>query len=383
MTKSRSSLEDQLPKRRWLWIILSVGTLIAVLTLLWDAEDTIDVSARAIPPAAPVISVIEAARAPAQASVSVFAELRPRWDAEIRTAVSGRIVTVYDNALSGARVTKGTPLFTIQRTRFETAVATAEVTLEQSRLDVLQAENQVAIAERQFARDEVDPPNELALNLPQLRIAKRALAAAEAQLIEARRQLADTDVTAPFSGIVTQRMASLGQTVSAGEALLHLSDDQQFELVAELSQTEWSLLNHPVTGRKAHLFHRNGQKLGKARIRQGGGFLDPNTRQIRVFLDVSDDEAAILSGDFLRVVFAGRILDNTLTLPDAALTRAGFIWFVDSDNVLVRHEPDVLFRIEDKIVIAAPNGADVWKVATTPLTSFLPGQRVTPQQSEG
>lgn len=379
MTNRSSSRESEPPKRRWLWIVLSIGALIGVWTLLWDTVDTVEVSERAARPVAPVVSVIEVDRGRAQAKISVFAELRPRWDADIRAAVSGRIVEVHNAALAGTHVKQGTPLFTVQRTRFETAVAVAEVTLEQSRLDLLQAQNRVAVAKRQFERNDADPPNDLALNLPQLRIATRALEAAEAQLIEARLQLADTEVTAPFSGIVTQRLASLGQTVSVGETLLRLSDDQHFELVAELSQDEWSMLDHPVNGRYAELMHRNGQKLARARIRQGGGYLDPDTRQVRVFLDVSNAEAAVLSGDFLRVVFEGRAIENTLTLPDAALTRAGFVWLIDADNLLMRHQPDILFRSENEFVIAAPEGAGTWKVATAPLASFLPGQRVTPK----
>ncbi len=369
--------------RRWLWILLSVGALLAVLTLLWEVEDTADVAGRAEPPSAPIVSVILVERAKAQASISVFAEIKPRWDAQIRAAVSGRIVRVYDTALSGTRVMEGTPLFAIQRTQFETAVAEAEVALEQSRLSLMQAKNQVAIAERQFERDSSEPPNELALKLPQLRIAERGLKAAEMQLQAARRQLADTEVIAPFSGFVTDRMASLGQTVTAGEALLHLSDDQQFELVANLSQTEWGMLEHPLAGKAARLYHRDGQALGVARIRQGGGFLDPDTRQVRVFLDVLKSDATVLSGDFLQIVFKGRALENTLTLPDGSVTRDGHVWFVNDGNTLQRHQPHIQFRSDGTVTIAAPEGVGPWRLAQTPLASFLPGQRVTPVAAGG
>lgn len=374
--------EAQPPKRRWLWLFLSIVTLLAVLTLLWDVEDTADVTERAAKPNAPLVSVIQVDRAETHARVSLFAELRPRWDAEIRAAVAGRIVAVRDAALAGTRVSEGTPLIVIERTQFETAVASAEVAVEQSRFALLQAQNQVTVARRQFERDGVEPPTELALNIPQLRIAERSVSAAETQLVAARQQLSDTEVTAPFSGFVTQRLVSLGQTVAAGEPLLRLSDDRQFELIAELNQEEWALLDHPVAGRDAQLYHRNGQALGLARIRQGGGFLDPDTRQVRVFLDVEGADAALLSGDFLRIVFSGRSLQNTLTLPDAALTRAGYIWFVSKDNLLQRVEPTVLFRSDSTVTIAAPEGTGPWQVAIAPLASFLPGQRVTPHMAK-
>lgn len=369
--------------RRWLFIVLSVVVLGAVGVVLFEAEDTVDVSRSAAPPPAQVVSVLEVVAQDSEAQVSVFAELRPRWNAEIRAAVSGRILNVHDAALAGTRVTAGTPLFEIERSQYLTAVAAAENAVEEAHLARLRAENNVTVARRQFARDGAEPPNDLALHLPQLRIAERSVASAQAQLAAARQQLADTTVTAPFSGFVTRRMASLGQTVAAGEDLVTLSDDSHFELTAELSQTDWALLIHPVAGTTARISHRDGRPLGTARVRQGGGYLDPQTRQVRIFLEVSDPVAGVLAGDFLRVTFDGRAIADTLTLPETALTRSGHIWFVDADDLLVRKIPDILFRNDGTITIAVPDIPAPWRVAKTPLASFLPGQRVAPQLVEG
>lgn len=381
-----TELKMETPARRgrqWLWLLLSVAVLAAVVLLLSETEDTADVERAAGPPPAPTVTVLTVAPAPARAVVPVYAELRPRWDAELRSAVSGRILAVHDGALAGARVAQGAPLFSVEKTRYETAVAAARMTLEEAKLTLLRARNNVTVAERQFARDGASPPNDLALRLPQLRIAERNAASAQAQLQAALRELENTEVAAPFSGIVTRRMASLGQTVSPGEPLLHLSDDRQFEITAELSQDDWKLLEQPVSGQAAELFHRNGQPLGQARIRQGGGFLDQKTRQMRIFLEVTEPQEAVLAGDFLRVDFRGRKLANTLTLPESTLTRAGHVWLVDGDNRLQRLAPDILFRSGGSITIAAPGGPGPWRVARTPLASFLPGQRVSPQTAEG
>lgn len=373
------------PARRWLFIALAVVTLGVVTVLLLGTEDTVDVSRSDAPASAQLVSVLTVEAAEASAQVSVFTELRPRWNAEIRAAVSGRILTVHDAALAGTRVAAGTPLFQIERSQYETAVSAAQMALEEAKLARLRAENNVTVARRQFQRDGVEPPNDLALHLPELRIAESAVASATAQLAAARQQLADTEITAPFAGFVTARAASLGQTVGAGEDLLTLSDDSRFELTAELSQANWALLKHPIAGGTARLFHRDGRPLGTAHIRQGGGFLDPQTRQIRVFLEVSDPANGVLAGDFLRVTFDGRSIADTLTLPETALTRAGYIWLVDGDDLLVRYTPEILFRADGTITIARPDVQGLsgpWQVAKTPLASFLPGQRVTPQPVE-
>lgn len=374
-----SARAEPAPRRRWLWIGLATLVLLAVLAMVWEAEDTADVTASDLPAPAPIVTIVAAVPAETTATVTAFAELRPRWDAEIRAAVSGRITQVHDAALAGERVAAGTPLFSIERTQYETAVAAAELNLEEARLGLWRAENGVTLARAEFDRAGAEPPNELALRLPQLRIAERTVASAEVQLEAARRRLGDTEVRAPFSGFVTKRMASLGQTVATGEPLVQLSDDRQYELIVELSQDEWALLDHPIAGREVRLYHRDGTALGSARIREGGGFLDPQTRQPRIFLEVENPGAGVLAGDFVRVAFDGRRIADTLTIPESALARTGHIWFVDTDDLLVRVEPDILFRTDGRLTIAAPRGAETWRIATTPLVSFLPGQRVSPR----
>lgn len=365
-------------KWRWVWIFVSLAFLATVLVILSEAENTADVSRTEPPQAAPVVTVQEVSFKEVNATISAYAELRPHWDADIRSAVSGRILEVYDEALAGARVQKGARLFSIEKTQFQTTVASAELSLENARLALLRAQNSMAVALRQFERDGTKPPTDLAIHLPQVRIAERTVASAKAQLQAAQRELENTEITAPFSGFVTKRSASLGQTVNAGETLVHLSDDRQFELMVELSQADWELLDHPIAGKTAEVFHRDGRLLGQARIRQGGGFLDKATRQVRVFLEVHNPSETMLAGDFLKVVFHGRSISNTLAIPEAALSRAGYVWMVDRKNQLRRFRPDILFRTENTISVFPPQGSGPWNIVKTPLASFLPGQRVTP-----
>lgn len=378
----QTNRDSSKPRRRRLWVVLSLVALVGVVVLLFSTEDTANVARTNSPPALPIVTVLNTTSAEAVATVSAFTELRPRWDSEIRAAVSGRIITVHDAALAGRRIEAGAPLFSIEKTPYKTALAAAELNVEQAKLALLHAKNDAVSAREEADLLNVSEPNELVLRLPQVRIAERTLASAEAQLADARRQLADTDITAPFSGIVTNRMASLGQTVAVGEALIHLSDDRRYELAVELNETDWALLEHPVTAQKARLFHRNGAPLGEARIRQGGGYLDKQTRQPRIFLEIENPNADLVAGDFIRVEFTGRTIANTLTIPEAALTRAGHVWTVDADDLLVRNTPKILFRTDGALVIAAPNGAGPWRVATTPLASFLPGLQVAPQSTE-
>lgn len=357
---------------------LSLLVLGAVVAVILMTEDTVDVTQSDAKPAPPSVSVLVVEAAAQRAEVSSYAELRPQWSAQISAAVSGKILKVHDSALAGTRVAVGEPLITIDSSQYETAVAAAELALEEAKLARLRAENRVVIARKQFQREGADAPNELALHLPELRIANRSVVSAQAQLAAARQGLANTVVKAPFSGFVVARSASLGQTVSQGDALLRLADDTRYELELKLSQDDWALLQQPVAGQIARLVDRTGAQVGEARIRNGGGFLDQDTRQIRVFLEVSAPSDSLLAGAYLRVIIDGQVFEDAVTLPATALTRAGHLWRVDAQNKLVRFAPEILFRTEQTITFAPPDGPGPWRFARVPLAAFLPGQDVTP-----
>lgn len=382
-----SNLKEKKPNgpilRRWIGIGTAIGLFAFVILFLTWSEDTAEVTLVDGARSAQPVSVITLEAGEVRAEVSAFAEVRPQWDAEIRAAVSGRIIEVAPEALAGSRVEAGADLVRIEPAPYAAAVANAELALEEARLGHLTAQNHVTVARRQFERDGTEPPNELALRIPHLRIAERQLDAAQSQLNAARRQLADTRVTAPFSGYVTARAVSPGQTVSAGEPLLRISDNARFELTAELSQDDWQLLAHPVEGGEAELYLQDDEIAGVARIRRGGGYLDPDTRQMRIFLEIEDPPETVLSGDFLRVVFNGRPIPEAVLIPESAITREGDVWIVDDAGFLHRIEPNILFRTGSNVAIAAPDERGVWRVAVTPLASFLPGQQVSPVEREG
>lgn len=370
--------------RRWLWILLALVVLGAVLTFLDSAEDTIDVSRRDATPPTQLVSIETVIVGSETAEVVAFAEVRPRWAAEIRSAVSGRVIEVQKNALAGERVSEGATLIKIEDTQYVAGIAAAELALEEARLDLLRAENDATVARKQFERDGTTAPNDLALKLPQLRIAKRAVTSAEAQVAAARRQLENTTIKAPFSGFVTERFVSLGQSMSAGERLIMLVDDRRFDLTVELGRNDWALLQQPASGLSARVLDQEGELIAEARIRRGGGFLDESSRQYKVFLEIDDAQStAVLSGDFLQVALPGKAIQKALNIPETALTREGFVWHLDDDDRLQRFDPEILFRRHDRIVIEAPKGASTWRIASTPLASFLPGQQAQAEDVGG
>jgi RND family efflux transporter MFP subunit len=315
--------------------------------------------------------------------ISAFAEVQPRWSAELRSAVSGLVLEVRDSALVGERVEQDTTLITIEQSQYIAELSSAELALKEAQLALSKAEKATAIERRQFTRNGTKPPNDLALHLPELRIAKSAVKSAEARVVSSEQQLKNTTINAPFSGYVVKRFVSPGQSINIGDSLVKLVDDRSFELVAEIGRSEWLLLQQPLSGLTARVLSEDGKDIAQAKIRQGGGFLDEKTRQYKVFLEIANThKSTVLSGDFVRVLLPGITLPATLNVPETAVTQERYNLYLDNKDCLQRDTPQLLFRRHNRVIIRAPESANTWRIAVTPLASFLPGQQVRPQPVE-
>lgn len=370
--------------KRW-WVLLFACLLLVVVVLvLLESEDSIDVEQISGSPAAALVSVEKVTVSAETVEIKAFAEVRPRWSAELRSVVSGRVEKVFESALAGEQVEKGALLMTVEDTAYIAELESARFALKDAELNLKRAENQTAVARGLFNKSDTKPPSDMSLHLPELQVAKQSVASAKARIAVAQQQLEDTRIKAPFSGYISERLVSPGQTVSSGEPLLRLVDDQAFELTVQLGRGDWLLLQQPLAGHRASILNQEGELIGTARIRRGGGFLDENTRQYQLFLELQySEENQLISGDFVQVVLPGITMERAANIAESALTQEGYIWSVDTDNRLKRHVPTVLFRKQGRVVIKAPDDRNEWLIAVTPLVSFLPGKAARPQLVPG
>ncbi|MEM7215233.1 MAG: efflux RND transporter periplasmic adaptor subunit [Pseudomonadota bacterium] len=380
VSKPSDGKEQADDRGKWLWILLALFVLSAVIVFISQLEDTVEINELVTPPSLPEVSVVEVVANAEQAEILSLSEVKPRWSVNLGTAVSGKVEKVLDRALTGEPVKKGDLLVEIENSRYVAELAAAEQTLQEARLALLQAENATHLAREDFKRNGQEPPNDLALKLPQLGIARSALTSAEASERAARKQLEDTIIVAPFDAYVTGRYVSPGQIINAGDRLLRLVDRSAFELVTEVGLRDWALLRKPVAGQIAHVLDQHGREIAKAKVRRGGGFLDEQTRLFKLFLDVENPkDGSVLSGDFVSVRLNGVIVERAFDLPASSITQEGYLWHLDGEDRLQRFEPAILFERHDRVVIKAPENVSQWRVAVTPLSSFLPGQTVEPK----
>ncbi len=376
--------------RKW-WLFASLFLLVLVIIIVDDLEDTAEIEQKQEAQYLPPVSIVEPEPQDNKGTIQTYAEIKPRWATTLKSQVSGEVEQVFDRALAGEQVKKGELLIRIEASRYQAALDEAEQLLAEAQFNLLQAQNKSSQDKKNWQRSGIDgTPSDLVLNIPQLALAEKTANAAKSRVNAARKMLSYTRVKAPFSGVITRRSINVGQTVFEGDELLHLVQNDRQEISVALSSQQWNMLSKEWEKQTASIRNTENIEIAQAHIKRGGGFLDPETRQYRLFLEIDNSSnQQSLVGDFVQVNLPSRIAHNSLMIPESALTRGGFIWYLDDEDHLRQFIVTVLFHRDDQIIIETPASDSLgkyypsrWRIATTPLASFLAGRRVSPVTTE-
>lgn len=367
---------------RKLWLLVALTLFGLAITAVLMMTDTADVSLQQDSYFVPKVSIVKVSINTQTGILRTLAEVKPRWSATLKAHVGGEIIKVSNKALAGETIDKGNLLIQIEDSAYRARLANVEKELADAQLSLLQTKKQSEQAIRDWERSGLESqPSDLALNKPQLEIARKTVKVSEENIKAAKKQNAYTKVTAPFSGIVTQRFVSIGQTVSVGDSLLHVLDQSLLDITVSLSSRQWLNIAENWQEQPALVKNDAGEVIAQALIKRGGGFLDPSTRQYKIFLEVKNDDGnRVLAGEFVHIELPGKSTPNSLRIPESAFTREGTVWYVDTDDRLRYFDSEVLFFQDDELIVTAPIEAaeNELRIVTTPLASFITGSEVLP-----
>jgi RND family efflux transporter MFP subunit len=239
-----------------------------------------------------------------QSGPTVSGALLPEREAQVRAQVGGSLLQTYVD--QGQAVRAGQTLARIEAGGLQDVYLSA-------RAGVTSANNNADIARRELARSEkLLAAGAIAeRDIEQARrsaiAANAALADARARLATAQKQVGNTSVTAPMSGIVSERPVSAGDVVQPGAAMFTIVDPSSMRLegsvpAEQLSQVK---IGAPVT------FTVNGYpgRTFNGRVTRVNPTADPATRQVRVFISIPNAEGRLVGGLFAQ----GRLASESRT----------------------------------------------------------------------
>jgi len=273
------------------------------------------------------VTVVRAQSTGAAASLPLTGTVTSERSAALSPRVSGLVLAVHVDA--GDRARRGAVLLQLDP-------ALAELALQRAQAALREAEAQLGEAQRQYAETKELVERRLVpqTRLPAAEAQMRVAAAAVERLKAEQRQQAEIvkrhTVVAPFSGVVSRKLAEVGEWVETGNPVLELVDTQRLRIDVQVPQEHAASVRDgaPVT---VTLDALPGQELD-GKVSAKVPVKDPTARTFLVRVEVANAAKFMTPGMSARVEFELRRSESTVSVPRDALVRrpdgSNSVWVV-------------------------------------------------------
>ncbi len=324
------------------------------------------------PEAAPELIEVERVRGLAlRARIASSGTIEARRLTEVAAELPGRIVRVHVDV--GDDVDEGAPLFQIDPGPYRMIVAEASAAVELARAESANADSEAervrVLVENAVASEQRHDHLRTLAEVAQARVA-----AAQARLDRARRDLARTEVRSPYDASIVERRAHEG-AMAAGSPILVIQERGALEAILDVPEAT------PVAvrvGDPLRLYVEGLTEPIVARVDRVAGRVDPQTRTYEVRADVSDAQGLIKAGSYARAeIEPVRPNPQPVVSASSVLNRDGRSYVLRVENGVVHHVPvRVGIRVDHDAEILRGVAVGDWVVAGDAVVRLAEGTRV-------
>ncbi|WBY02469.1 efflux RND transporter periplasmic adaptor subunit [Ramlibacter tataouinensis] len=268
--------------------------------------------------------------------IGLVTELPGRLEASRVAQVRARAAGIVQERLfrEGSDVKAGQPLFRIDASPYEAALASAQATLARGQANLGQAK---ALAERYRPLVEANAisKQEYANAVAAQKSAEAEVAAGEAAVKVARINLGYALVNAPISGRIGRALVTEGALVGQGEATPLAMIQQINPLYVNITQSSSEVLNLRRALEQGRL-KRAGAEAAPVKVvlEDGSAYpqpgrllfadlqVDPATGNVSLRAEVPNARGLLLPGMYVRVQLEQATASNAVLLPQQAVTRS-------------------------------------------------------------
>lgn len=355
-----------------------------------------------------------------QPTLDLYGEIVPGREVIIRPKIAGEVIEASEKLLEGGRFAKGEVILRIDPFDYQAAIDDLRAQLTEARAKRAELlanrateemllkldKDQLSLISRDVERFErlsdSRAASEKALDDARLAFSRQtgavsqrgqAIVILNARLDQqdavierltvaarrAERDLADTEIAAPFAGVVAEVNAQLGQQLGPNDNIARLIDDQALEIGFQLADADFGrlwqsgLIGRKVTGR---------WRLGvsefalPATIARVVPTIDPTSGGVTVFakLDGRTENTPLRPGAFIEVDMQDRLYEDVVDLPASALFDNDTVYVIEAGH-LRPASVDLVSARGDRVLIATDldEGA---AVLASRLAEVAPGLRV-------
>lgn len=276
------------------YIYILAVTTVSILTMSCGSDDK-KVLVDNTPPIAVKINNVSANNN--NPFLAVSGKIQSVNSADLSTRMMGFVSKVYVNV--GDRVNKGQLLVSINNTDLQAKRAQVTASITEATAAYNNAKKDYNRFKNLFENNSASQ-KELDDITTQYEMAKARLDATNQMKNEVNAQFAYSNITAPFSGVVTGKSIKVGDMANPGQPLISVESPGNFEVIAMVPETEISQIKNKV---EVDVLVKSINKTLKGKVSEvstsakhtGGQYL------VKIALDKSD--ANILSGMFATVQF--------------------------------------------------------------------------------
>ncbi|MBE0613588.1 MAG: efflux RND transporter periplasmic adaptor subunit [Burkholderiales bacterium] len=358
-------------KRWWLVAGAIAATVVAVVLLTHDNS-----IASAQPASAPVIEfaasdLVQPQIREMRTSISITGTLQPRNWTTVKAKVAGELKSLL--VREGETVSPGQTLARIDaqdaQARLDEKMADLEAGRAQLALAQKNRTNNLALLQQKFISQ-----NAFDSVQSSYQVSEAKLKALEAQVALAKKALADTVVSAPQAGIVSQRHAQPGEKLPVDGKILTLVDLAEMEVEAAVPAGDIpSIRVGQEVGFRVEGF---GEREFSGRIDRINPATQAGSRSILVYALLPNRDNALKGGMFAKGSVTLSRIESALVLPLSAVSKANGNPYVlrIADNRVEQRAVKLGIRNEEEGVVQILDGLDAQsRIVRTNTGTLKPG----------
>ncbi len=290
------------------------------------------------------VEVVEARFGQVQPELRLFGEIVAGRHSELRPQVEGLVVEIGTNLHEGGQVEKGELLLRIDAFDYETALADNRSQLKESSSRLEKLRRDLKRIENLYQQKNV---SEQALDDAALAVVEQEALVEQREIAvrRAERDLRDTRLVAPFSGVLANVTADLGKEFSGfgNEVVADLIDTSRLEARFSLTNAQYGRLaqrGEPLLGLPVQVVWQVGADTlsYSARIERLGAEVMATTGGVDVFavIDSGDQQTVLRPGVFVSVALADRGYADAIRIPESALYGEDTVYVVEDGRLSLR-----------------------------------------------
>lgn len=295
------------------------------------------------------------ARGSIELAMAIQGDLRPIEEVPVRARIEGNLEAV--TVREGDRVARGQVMARFESSQEVGAQRSAEADLESAKSDSVNAQWNADQSAELFKAGAI-PERDLRTSQQALVAANARVSAARSRLFAAARDVEDTRVVAPISGIVSVRNVEAGETVNRSAQLFTVVRNDVLELEAAVPARFAGDVRPAMPVR----FNAGGREMN-GRVARVSPTINPANRSVTIYLQLPNPGNQLKGNSFATGRIVARTVDGTIVIPTSAIRygqqqSAPFVYRIANDAV--EYQPIQLGIVDEaKGVIQITSGLEV------------------------